>query len=309
MNQEDIKYMEWRDALVTEFEASSYFEAVIEESNLSETDLSETLEDLLDSYEADYAEGVYETWSHEGTEAAMTDVFQKTIAFLDDDAFDELQLMMPPALRFLVSKGICTEGDVLVQKMTKIAEKMGSEEERENFGAFFKDFMDDARREQIDLENPVELAAFTEKWKAKQELMTRFYDRMDEVNKDFMAALESFEEEEKSIIAATIAHDSEHLYDPQKAQLALTKLSNRLNGKVPKDADAFERALQRHLNEEEQFQVMLYFQKMAEKEEHGYDDDDDDEPKETIRREEPKIGRNDPCPCGSGKKYKKCHGK
>jgi preprotein translocase subunit SecA len=25
-------------------------------------------------------------------------------------------------------------------------------------------------------------------------------------------------------------------------------------------------------------------------------------------RDEPKIGRNDPCPCGSGKKYKKCHG-
>lgn len=27
------------------------------------------------------------------------------------------------------------------------------------------------------------------------------------------------------------------------------------------------------------------------------------------RRVEPKIGRNDPCPCGSGKKYKQCHGK
>jgi len=25
-----------------------------------------------------------------------------------------------------------------------------------------------------------------------------------------------------------------------------------------------------------------------------------------IKREEPKVGRNDPCPCGSGKKYKKC---
>ncbi|MBN1780896.1 SEC-C domain-containing protein [bacterium] len=24
---------------------------------------------------------------------------------------------------------------------------------------------------------------------------------------------------------------------------------------------------------------------------------------------EPKVGRNDPCPCGSGKKYKHCHGK
>jgi uncharacterized protein YchJ len=26
----------------------------------------------------------------------------------------------------------------------------------------------------------------------------------------------------------------------------------------------------------------------------------------TIRRETPKIGRNEPCHCGSGKKYKKC---
>jgi hypothetical protein len=28
-----------------------------------------------------------------------------------------------------------------------------------------------------------------------------------------------------------------------------------------------------------------------------------------VRRDKPKVGRNDPCPCGSGKKYKKCHGK
>ncbi len=30
---------------------------------------------------------------------------------------------------------------------------------------------------------------------------------------------------------------------------------------------------------------------------------------ETVKRDEPKVGRNDPCPCGSGKKYKQCHGK
>ncbi|HSE63900.1 MAG TPA: preprotein translocase subunit SecA [Thermoanaerobaculia bacterium] len=29
---------------------------------------------------------------------------------------------------------------------------------------------------------------------------------------------------------------------------------------------------------------------------------------ETIHRNAPKVGRNEPCPCGSGKKYKKCHG-
>jgi preprotein translocase subunit SecA len=29
---------------------------------------------------------------------------------------------------------------------------------------------------------------------------------------------------------------------------------------------------------------------------------------ETYQREEEKVGRNEPCPCGSGKKYKNCHG-
>jgi preprotein translocase subunit SecA len=28
-----------------------------------------------------------------------------------------------------------------------------------------------------------------------------------------------------------------------------------------------------------------------------------------IINNQPKVGRNDPCPCGSGKKFKKCHGK
>jgi preprotein translocase subunit SecA len=27
-----------------------------------------------------------------------------------------------------------------------------------------------------------------------------------------------------------------------------------------------------------------------------------------VKRDTPKVGRNDLCPCGSGKKYKKCHG-
>lgn len=29
-------------------------------------------------------------------------------------------------------------------------------------------------------------------------------------------------------------------------------------------------------------------------------------PQHTVRRDAPRVGRNDPCPCGSGKKYKKC---
>jgi preprotein translocase subunit SecA len=39
------------------------------------------------------------------------------------------------------------------------------------------------------------------------------------------------------------------------------------------------------------------------------DGDERPRPKqETVVRTQPKVGRNEPCPCGSGKKYKKCHG-
>ncbi|WP_298398450.1 preprotein translocase subunit SecA [uncultured Azonexus sp.] len=43
----------------------------------------------------------------------------------------------------------------------------------------------------------------------------------------------------------------------------------------------------------------------------GYDEalaDEDEKPAQPVHNG-PKVGRNDPCPCGSGKKYKQCHGK
>ncbi|HEY6325079.1 MAG TPA: preprotein translocase subunit SecA [Candidatus Cybelea sp.] len=35
---------------------------------------------------------------------------------------------------------------------------------------------------------------------------------------------------------------------------------------------------------------------------------DDESPAKPMQREQPKVGRNEMCPCGSGKKYKRCHG-
>ncbi|MEO7445663.1 MAG: preprotein translocase subunit SecA [Ferruginibacter sp.] len=47
--------------------------------------------------------------------------------------------------------------------------------------------------------------------------------------------------------------------------------------------------------------------------EYGADEKDYFDPSGPVKQEpirvEPKIGRNDPCPCGSGKKYKQCHGR
>jgi hypothetical protein len=41
--------------------------------------------------------------------------------------------------------------------------------------------------------------------------------------------------------------------------------------------------------------------------EHGHHHHGHDQAPSYVR-ETPKVGRNDPCPCGSGKKFKKCHG-
>ncbi|MGB6600911.1 MAG: preprotein translocase subunit SecA [Candidatus Cybelea sp.] len=35
---------------------------------------------------------------------------------------------------------------------------------------------------------------------------------------------------------------------------------------------------------------------------------DDESPAKPVQRDQPKVGRNEMCPCGSGKKYKRCHG-
>lgn len=43
-------------------------------------------------------------------------------------------------------------------------------------------------------------------------------------------------------------------------------------------------------------------------EENGYTKTEDDKTQPFVRQNE-KVGRNQPCPCGSGKKYKQCHGK
>ena len=70
-----------------------------------------------------------------------------------------------------------------------------------------------------------------------------------------------------------------------------------------KKLDVFKRKLP------EEFEHDDYFD-LDDDDEDDDDEDDDDYPfSEPYRREEPKVGRNDPCPSGSGKKYKKCCGK
>src|ERR1700722_20046310 len=70
----------------------------------------------------------------------------------------------------------------------------------------------------------------------------------------------------------------------------------RVQPKAEQDAAALER---RRLQQQEQQRVI---------ETHGSAEEAAVAKPQTVQRQTPKVGRNDPCPCGSGKKYKKCHG-
>jgi preprotein translocase subunit SecA len=71
----------------------------------------------------------------------------------------------------------------------------------------------------------------------------------------------------------------------------------------PELAMAGARGLSRNLSFNDPAAAPTAFARAQPKEAEGGSDE-----VQTIRREGKKVGRNDPCPCGSGKKYKKCHG-
>ncbi|MCP4598132.1 preprotein translocase subunit SecA [Neptuniibacter sp.] len=75
----------------------------------------------------------------------------------------------------------------------------------------------------------------------------------------------------------------------------------------PEDVEAMEQ--QRREQAERQQMDFTHDQSSAMREEGSADQAEDEQQPETFVREGRKVGRNEPCPCGSGKKYKQCHGK
>ena len=115
-----------------------------------------------------------------------------------------------------------------------------------------------------------------------------------------------FEEMEASImdqIASLMYHVS--IVTPQMAQPAPTTAADGKSLPAPVvDEGAQRRAEQLLARERSKLEDHI----MNARASHG-DESVPAEAKATKNEDGTKIGRNDPCPCGSGKKYKNCHGK
>lgn len=88
------------------------------------------------------------------------------------------------------------------------------------------------------------------------------------------------------------------LFDAMKVQVKKSIVANLFTVRLYTKAEIEE--LQRRHQEELEAQLEAHRKAM--------EADAVKEEAKLIRRSNPKVGRNDPCPCGSGKKYKQCHG-
>ena len=83
----------------------------------------------------------------------------------------------------------------------------------------------------------------------------------------------------------------------EQLKIEVIKILCRVQVKAPEDVEAVEEQHRKAENTPKEYQHDSANQLANE-----------EQPASRVRNE-PKVGRNDPCPCGSGKKYKQCHGK
>jgi preprotein translocase subunit SecA len=124
----------------------------------------------------------------------------------------------------------------------------------------------------------------------KKESYQLFSDLMDRIDEEVLRWIYLYqpvrveEEEEPEAVAA-----------PARAALAPAAAARTPPG--------FGRAQPRNLAFNDPSEAPSAFARAEPREARGGSDE-----VQTVRREGKKVGRNDPCPCGSGRKYKKCHG-
>jgi len=130
------------------------------------------------------------------------------------------------------------------------------------------------------------LSIFDSHWKdhllsmdhLKEGINLRAYAQKDPLNEYKRESFEIFERMRDTIKRAVVSHVFQvHFYTPEEIEEIKKK-----------QQEQYEQQMKKH-------------QEMLEKEKR------EDEVK-AIKRSAGKVGRNDPCPCGSGKKYKACHG-
>jgi hypothetical protein len=126
-----------------------------------------------------------------------------------------------------------------------------------------------------------------------------FSDLLRMVNAEF----EGEEDELDTAAAECMILEEKSRYDPQ-----IRRLKTEFPELYALHGSFFNEVLRTRDPEKLLYQRIKKYKKLKRKAGIDYDEDPDSALPEPVRRTQPKVGRNDPCPCGSGRKYKHCCG-
>lgn len=143
----------------------------------------------------------------------------------------------------------------------------------------------------LDIEKTLTLSIIDHHWK-------EHLRNMDELKDSVQGA--SFEQKDPLVIYKLEAYN---LFEELVYRVNEDVLSYLMKGKLIVDGKELEEAKPRHTDMSRTHTSREYQEARA-----AAEGVSSHQQIETVRRQAPKVGRNDLCPCGSGKKYKHCHG-
>ncbi|MCB0654658.1 MAG: preprotein translocase subunit SecA [Saprospiraceae bacterium] len=146
----------------------------------------------------------------------------------------------------------------------------------------------------LDIEKAITLALIDENW--KEHLRS-----MDELKDSVQAA--SFEQKDPLVVYKMEAYE---LFEQLIYKVNQEVVSYLMKGRLMIDGQPIQEARQQKTD---MSKVQTNRSEEEARQRAAMRAGRENQKVETVRRTEKKVGRNDPCPCGSGKKYKHCHGK
>ncbi len=239
----------------------------------------------------------------EWTERKVVEVVEKTIKTVlweTEEEFNGFKTTTLALMRFLVEEKqhLNKDADFLTQLTGLICSETTEYDEVRSFQLFSKELMKEAGKLGIDLaKNPERMDEIAERVNHNLEILERYAQFLEEYDGDEDKALAALEnDEERKVVLDEIMETMiipEDEFSERIMQQVLSKMQRLLKKYRGNQDKAFD-----ELPLEEQRYMVTYMMQQQQEEERQM----------PVVRSEPKIGRNDPCPCGSGKKYKKCHG-
>jgi SEC-C motif len=223
-----------------------------------------------------------------------------TIIWDDEEEFNSFKTTTLAIMRFLVEeKQLLLKPSFLTDLSDMFESPECSYEEIQETQFYLKKIFIESKKMGIDLNlEPMRSPEVIEEIERKRAIFDRYTDLFEKYNKNEDAALAALDnDEERTIVMEEIIENlliPEDEFSEKKMQQAISKMQRLVKKYRGNQDQAFA-----ELSVEEQRYMVTYMTQ---------EEDEDYRPQVPVVRSEPKIGRNDPCPCGSGKKYKKCHG-